>query len=465
MISATGGGGGGSGTVNSGTAGQLAYYASTGTGVSGDADATISGGELTLGVAGTAAGKLALSGSTSGTTTLQSAAAASGTLTLPAATDTLVGRATTDTLTNKTLTSPTLGGTVTGPDGGTWTSGGINGSVIGATTPEAVSATTLSLARHAVANTNYTVAAGISIVAYTSISATRTVTLPAASSYAAGQQLLVLDESGSCSATLTITINSAGSDTINGVTSAVIAGAYGALTLESNGSNAWTIVNPVENVEHALVGIGTAPDPNNPLSVYGVAALFSSAGNFNVTVNKGGSGGNSLNTASFIFEDGFSGRGQIGLCGNDNFTFKVSNNGSTWNNGIIIDAATGALTIGNSHTAVSDANYTALTTDRTIGYSAITVARTVSLPSSSSFPTGTANELTVIDESGACTSSLSITVSANGSDTINGKSNVVIGSGYGYVTLMNNGSGKWTITAAAAPFPMAVAGGNFGGIM
>ena len=50
----------------------------------------------------------AFSGSSSGTTTLQAAAVASGTLTLPAATDTLVGKATTDTLTNKTLTSPTL---------------------------------------------------------------------------------------------------------------------------------------------------------------------------------------------------------------------------------------------------------------------------------------------------------------------------------------------------------------------
>jgi hypothetical protein len=47
-------------------------------------------------------------GSSSGTTTVQASAVASGTLTLPAATDTLVGRATTDTLTNKTLTSPTL---------------------------------------------------------------------------------------------------------------------------------------------------------------------------------------------------------------------------------------------------------------------------------------------------------------------------------------------------------------------
>jgi len=50
-----------------------------------------------------------LSGSTSGTTTLQATAVAgTTTITLPAATDTLVGRATTDTLTNKTLTSPTL---------------------------------------------------------------------------------------------------------------------------------------------------------------------------------------------------------------------------------------------------------------------------------------------------------------------------------------------------------------------
>ena len=46
------------------------------------------------------------SGSSSGSTLVQAAATASGTLTLPAATDTLVGKATTDTLTNKTLTSP-----------------------------------------------------------------------------------------------------------------------------------------------------------------------------------------------------------------------------------------------------------------------------------------------------------------------------------------------------------------------
>ena len=48
------------------------------------------------------------SGSSSGSTTLAASATASGTLTLPATTDTLVGKATTDTLTNKTLTSPII---------------------------------------------------------------------------------------------------------------------------------------------------------------------------------------------------------------------------------------------------------------------------------------------------------------------------------------------------------------------
>jgi hypothetical protein len=68
-----------------------------------------------------------ISGSTSGTTTLQATAVAgTTTLTLPAATDTLVGKATTDTLTNKTLTGAAMNGT------------------LGATTPSTGAFTTLS---------------------------------------------------------------------------------------------------------------------------------------------------------------------------------------------------------------------------------------------------------------------------------------------------------------------------------
>lgn len=53
-------------------------------------------------------GNISMGGSSSGTTVIQPTAVASGTLTLPAATDTLVGKATTDTLTNKTLTTPVM---------------------------------------------------------------------------------------------------------------------------------------------------------------------------------------------------------------------------------------------------------------------------------------------------------------------------------------------------------------------
>ncbi len=69
------------------------------------------------GAAGNSAGtfesrKLQLDGSTSGNTVVQSAAAASGILTLPAVTDTLVGQATTDMLKNKTLSGAGSGNSV-----------------------------------------------------------------------------------------------------------------------------------------------------------------------------------------------------------------------------------------------------------------------------------------------------------------------------------------------------------------
>ncbi len=80
------------------------------------------------------------------------------------------------------------------------------------------------------------------LIAYTAITVARAVALPAAAAFPTGTQLTVVDESGSATLVVTITLNRNGADTINGATSAVIAAAYGFLTIESNGSAAWTIV-------------------------------------------------------------------------------------------------------------------------------------------------------------------------------------------------------------------------------
>ena len=97
--------------------------------------------------------------------------------------------------------------------------------------------------RIAVADANYSALATDRTVAFTSLTASRVVTLPAASAYPTGTQLLFVDETGACSPFVTITVARAGTDTINGATSAQIASAYGFLALTSNGKGAWTTVD------------------------------------------------------------------------------------------------------------------------------------------------------------------------------------------------------------------------------
>ncbi len=66
----------GQGTVNSGTSGQITYYASSTNAVSGNSNANISAGALTLGTANSTQGSVILEGSSSGAVTVKPQAAA-----------------------------------------------------------------------------------------------------------------------------------------------------------------------------------------------------------------------------------------------------------------------------------------------------------------------------------------------------------------------------------------------------
>jgi len=93
-------------------------------------------------------------GTTNTRTMLSSTQTVDRTLSLPDATDTLVGKATTDTLTNKTLTSPTI------------TGGALNGT-LGATTPSTVAATTLAVSQSAASTYAVTSIANSAATGYT----------------------------------------------------------------------------------------------------------------------------------------------------------------------------------------------------------------------------------------------------------------------------------------------------------
>ena len=50
-------------------------------------------------------------------------------------------------------------------------------------------------------------------------------------------------------------------------------------------------------------------------------------------------------TASLLFQTGFSGRAEIGLAGNDDVSVKVSADGGTWRDALSVQAATGGVTL------------------------------------------------------------------------------------------------------------------------
>ena len=107
-------------------------------------------------------------------------------------------------------------------------------------------------------------------------------------------------------------------------------------------ANGVTVVGmPQANLTALLLGLGGAvADAWNRLSVNTPAVLLNNAGaGIEATVNKAAPG----NDAAFAFKTGFSARALIGLLGSDDFSFKVSPDGSAYHEAILVDRNTGRV--------------------------------------------------------------------------------------------------------------------------
>lgn len=111
----------------------------------------------------------------------------------------------------------------------------------------------------------------------------------------------------------------------------------------------------------AMLGVLATADSTNRLSVKSDAVLFShdditpGTGDVRAVVNKAAAS----NTASLVFQDGFSGRAEFGLAGDDDFHLKVSPDGSSWNEALILKSS-GRLSLPGAAYAANGTVATAL---------------------------------------------------------------------------------------------------------
>ena len=106
------------------------------------------------------------------------------------------------------------------------------------------------------------------------------------------------------------------------------------------GGSAWAELAANPGSGAATWGINATADTTNRLAVRSTASLFDNVGNgHQQKINKNAAG----DTASTLYQTNYSGRAEFGLAGDDNFHIKVSADGSTWKEALVIDRATGVV--------------------------------------------------------------------------------------------------------------------------
>ncbi len=96
-------------------------------------------------------------------------------------------------------------------------------------------------------------------------------------------------------------------------------------------------VNPVP-----LVGVNATADTTNRLSVAAPGSLFNHEGaGHQQKINKAAA----ANTASTLYQTAFSGRAEVGLAGDDNYHLKVSPDGASWKEALVVDRSSGVVSL------------------------------------------------------------------------------------------------------------------------
>jgi hypothetical protein len=92
----------------------------------------------------------------------------------------------------------------------------------------------------------------------------------------------------------------------------------------------------------SLLGINATADAANKLAVASDNILFTHDGDdMRLKLNKLAT----VNTTSLVFQTNNSGRAEFGLAGNDDFAVKVSPDGTTWHDAILVDKDNGAMSL------------------------------------------------------------------------------------------------------------------------
>jgi hypothetical protein len=130
---------------------------------------------------------------------------------------------------------------------------------------------------------------------------------------------------------------------------------------------AWTnIASAISVLQNlTLLGLGTTADATNPFSAKLNKALWTAKyaaeggdGDLRYTMNKE----STADTASLLLQTNWAGHAEFGLIGDDNFTLKVSPDGSTWSVAAAVNNSTGGVTF-NGPLEMQPATGSAITID------------------------------------------------------------------------------------------------------